>query len=321
MHRISIAGLAACLLSQAHAASFGLNTRDQNPMLQAYYLPSIDMQQHEGWHVSHSVYVTNTFQQESRGNENLIIDVENYRYDLSLAYQTKNWRVSTKLPFIANEGGSFDDLIEDWHDFFGLPEGGRNSNPNDQINMSYTRNGNTIFQQNQSNSDIGDIALAFNYRLSHDEHGSTEIGLGLELPSGSIDSHSGNEAIDIAFWFGKARKLSEHAAFYGLFGVSIPGKGGPFEDYLKDHIWLGQFGGEYNLYPDITGILQLDMHSATLRNTELKAFGNSVQMQFALQFSNWFDNFHIDLFFSEDISVKTAPDITFGLRLSSVDFK
>ncbi len=321
VHRITLAGLAACLLTQADAASLGLNTRDQNPMLQAYYLPGIDMQQHDGWHISHSLYITNTFQQESWGNETLLIDVENYRYDLSLAYQTKNWRVSTILPFIAHDGGSLDGLIENWHDFFGLPQGGRTSNPDDQINLSYTRNGNTVFQQDRSDSDIGDIALAFNYRLSHDEQGIAEIGLGLELPSGSTDSHSGNETTDIAFWFSKTRKFSEQATFYGLLGVSRLGKGGPLKTYMKEHIWLGQLGGEYNFYPDISGILQLDMHGATLKNTGLKAFGNSVQMQLALQFRNWFDNFHIDLFFSEDISVNTAPDITFGLRLSSVYFE
>ncbi|MCP4492258.1 MAG: DUF3187 family protein [Gammaproteobacteria bacterium] len=321
VHSITIAGLVSCLLAQADAASLGLSTRDQNPMLQAFYLPGIDMQRHDGWHISHSLYVTNTFQQESRDNEILLIDVENYRYDLSLAYQTKTWRLSTILPFIANDGGSLDGFIESWHDFFGLPEDDRSSNPDEQVNLSYTRNGITILQQDRPDSDIGDITLAFNYRLNHDQQGATEIGLGLELPSGSVSSQSGNEAIDIAFWFSKARKISEISTLYGLFGISKPGKAGTFADHLKDHIWLSQLGVEYRFYPDITGILQLDMHSATLKNTRLKAFGGSVQMQLGLQFSDWFDNFDVDLFFSEDILSRTAPDITFGLRLGSVDFE
>ena len=309
-----------CLVNNAYAASIGLNTRDQNPMLQAYYLPAIDIQRNKGWTHSHSLYITNTFQKEDEGNEVLRIDGENYRYDFSLAYQTDKWRISTIMPFIANKGGSLDGLIEDWHDFFGLPQGGRTSNPDDQLNLSYTRNGTTIFQQTEAESDIGDLAITLNYRLAHEGESSTEISLGLELPTGSVDSNSGNEEIDVGFWFSKTGRLTENTILYGLAGLSLPGKGGQLEDQIQDQIWLAQAGTEYQFTSSIIGIMQFDFHTATLKSTELTAFGNSLQIQLALQFKNWFDNYHIDLFFSEDIMVKSAPDITFGLRVSRVAF-
>jgi len=318
--KISVACLTICLAMNANAASIGLSTRDQNPMLQAFYLPSIDMQQANGWTSSNSLYITNTFQKEKEGNETLRIDVENYRYDFSLAYQANDWRIGVNLPFIANDSGSLDGLIEDWHDFFGLPQGGRTSNPDDQINLSYIRNDITVFQQNKADSDFGDIALSFNYRLAHHIKGSTEIGIGLELPTGSVESNSGNEEIDVAFWLGKAGYLTENTTLYGLVGLSLPGKGGQLEDRIKDQIWLVQAGTEYQFTYGINGIMQFDFHTATLKNTELTAFGSSLQIQLALQFKNWFDNYHIDLFFSEDIMVKSAPDITFGLRVSRIAF-
>ena len=123
-NKFTAVSLCALLASDAGAASLGLSTRDQNPMLQAYYLPSIDMQQDKGWHTTHSLFITNTFQEQSKQGEGILIDVENYRYDFSLAYQTDDWRVSTTLPFIANDNGGLDGLIEDWHDVFGLPQGG-----------------------------------------------------------------------------------------------------------------------------------------------------------------------------------------------------
>ncbi len=315
-----VVSLASCLVATANAASLGLNTRDQNPMLQAIYLPSIDMQESDGWHLTHSLFITNTFQKQTESNEKMRIDVENYRYDLSLAYQTADWRVNASLPFIANDSGSLDGLIEDWHDIFNLPQGGRTSNPDDQIKLFYTRNGKTIFEQNKPDSDIGDISVSFNYRLLDTDKSTTELGIGLELPTGSIDSNSGNEAIDTAFWLTRAGKLSEKTTIYGLVGVSFIAEGGQLEARLKDRVWLAQLGTEYDFYPDITGIVQFDFHTATLKNTELDAFGNSLQMQIALQFKDWFDNYHIDLFFSEDIMVKSAPDITFGLRVSRVAF-
>ena len=204
--------------------------------------------------------------------------------------------------------------------FFGLPQGGRTANPDDQIDMFYTRNGQTVFEQNSLDSDIGDLSVSFSYRLLHSETGTTELGVGLELATGSIDSNSGNETIDSAIWLSKSRQLSDKTTLYGLLGISLIGKGGQLEDYQQDHVWLAQFGAEYVFYPKIIGIMQFDFHTATLKNTQLDAFGNSLQVQIALQFRNWFENYHIDLFFSEDIMVKSAPDITFGLRVSRIGF-
>ncbi len=316
-----LSGLAVALVGNVAAAGVGLNTRDQNPMLQAYYLPSIDVQQDTGWHFKHSLFITNTYQNEGNANESLLIDVENYRYDFSLAYQTEHWRISGTLPFIANDRGSLDGLIEDWHDTFNLPQGGRIANPDNQIVLSYSRNGQTIFEQTRPDSDIGDLSLSFNYRLSKNENASTELGVGIELPTGSIESNSGNESTDFALWLSTIGKPTETTTFYGLLGLSLPGKGGQLQDYLKDRIWLAQIGSEYDFTPNITGIMQFDLHTATIRDTELEAFGNSMQLQLALQFKNWLNNYHIDLFFSEDIMVKSAPDITFGLRLSRISFK
>lgn len=312
--------LSALLASEAGAASLGLNTRDQNPMLQAYYLPNIDMQEKSGWHMAHSLFITNTFQKQRAGDESLLIDVENYRYDFSMAYQDEDWRIQTTVPFIANDSGSLDGLIEEWHDIFGLPQGGRTSNFDDQINMHYTRDGKTVFEQNRADSALGDIAISFNYRLTHTNKNTTELGIGVELPSGSIESNSGNESTDIAVWLSKARKLTDKTTFYGLLGISFIGEGGQLENRLKDRFWLAQFGSEYDFYPDITGILQFDFHTPVLSNTDLDAFGNSLQIQIALQFKSWFDEYHIDLFFSEDIMVESAPDITFGLRVSHIGF-
>jgi hypothetical protein len=294
------AGAALLLMfaGQSPAASLGLPTRDQNPLLQAFYLPSINMQFENGLHLSHGLFITNTFQEESRGSEQLVIDVENYRYDLSLAYQRGAWRLSSTLPFIANDSGSLDSLIEDWHVFFGLPEGERPANPDNQIKLSYIRNGETIFNQSIPDSDIGDLSLSLQYRIKNTSNSAVELGFGIELPTGSIESNSGNEKIDTALWLTGVRQLSEYSRFYGLFGISFPGNGGQLKDRVKDRIWLSQLGTEYDFTKNISAILQFDLHTATLDNTQLKAFGNSLQVQIALQFKNWIPDHAIDLFFS-----------------------
>ena len=298
------------------AATIGLNTRDQNPMLQAYYLPAMGYSAQPGWQYTHSLFITNTYQNESIGAETLVIDVENYRYDFSIAYQQNNWRLNTKIPLIFNQGGALDGLIEDWHDFFGLPEGGRKSNPDDQINIEYINNGQTIFLQNNADNDIGDIEVSLSYRIAGEGKKSTEVSLGIELPTGSEDTNSGNAATDIALWLSHQRAMTELTNLYGLIGYSRLGKGGQLSEQLTSGTWVVQLGTEFGFNQNIIGILQFDMHSALIKGSALKAFGNSLQVQVGLQFRNLIENHNLDLFFSEDILAGSAPDITFGVRVS-----
>jgi len=301
------------------ASTIGLPTRDQNPILQPYYLPTLGFASQPGWQYSNSLFITNTFQTESVNNETLVIDAESYRFEFAIAYQQNDWRLSTKIPLIFNQGGSLDGLIEGWHDFFGLSDGGRKSNPNDQLNIEYINNGQTVFLQDSSTNDIGDIEVALSYRLAGDEKQSTEISAGIELPTGSIETNSGNEAIDVALWLVHQRSVTEMTELYGLIAYSRLGKGGQLGGQLNAGTWVAQLGAEHDFNANITGILQFDMHSALIKDSELKAFGNSLQVQVGLKFRNWIENHNLDLFFSEDIYSGSAPDITFGIRLSSHD--
>ena len=319
--RKSLPGLTGLVIltgfNYATAATIGLATRDQNPMLQAYYLPDIGFSSQSGWQYSHSTFFTNTFQVEASNNETLVIDVENYRYDFTLAYQKNAWRIGTKIPLIFNQGGSLDSLIEDWHDFFGLPEGGRNANPDNQINIEYVSNGQPVFLQNKADNDVGDIEISLSYQLAGDARKLTEISFGVELPTGSVKTNSGNEATDIAIWLSHKRAASDLTDVYGLIGYSHLGKGGQLAAQLNRGAWVAQLGAEHRFTANIAGIVQIDMHSALIKDSNLKAFGNSLQMQVGLQFRKLLNNQNLDLFFSEDILPGSAPDITFGARLSS----
>jgi len=301
--------------SQALAAPVGLNTRDQNPMFQAYFLPSIDLNSHQGWQVSHSVYLTNAFQSNQQGNETLILDVENYRYDFSIAYQKKKLRLSATLPLIFNEDGIFDDAIEDWHDFFGLTQGGRTSRPHNKLGITYTRNGETFFSQTNATNDIGDIAVSLSYSLSDSNKNFSTFSLAIDLPTGSEKNISGNGAVDTALWLSQAYRASKLTRLYGLYGISLPGKGGQLERLRKSTVWVGQIGLEQQLYPGWNAILQFDAHTAFIEGSQLRALGHSLQVQIGLRVMKITEHHDIDLFFSEDILVGSAPDITIGVRL------
>ena len=310
---VVFAGLSALLGCNQAFADGGFATRDLNPILQPIYLPTLaTFNPQNGWKIDHSFYVTNTLQEESSGDESLLLDVENYRYELGIRYRQDKWLARLDLPFVSNSGGQLDSTIHNWHQFFGLPEGKRAEFPHDDINIDYQRDGSVEYHQDKSSSGIGDIALAFGYQAD----ARFAWFAGIELPTGNAADYTGNEAIDSALWLTYQNKVSEEMGTFALLGVSFPGDGGHLEGLIVDQIWVAQAGFDYRFKPSIVGTLQFDYHSQTIEHSELKAFGDSLQALFGLGFLHLFGEHRLDVFILEDILVGSAPDISFGLRLS-----
>lgn len=310
---VLVTGTLACTSVHAANTAAGLATRDLNPMLQPIYLPAYTpYSSGDGWRIDHSFYITNTSQKENRNGEKLTIDIENYRYQLGLRYRSDNWLGQVDVPFIANSGGKLDGAIENWHDFFGLPNDDRDDFPRNQIEVEYVRDGVVEYSQDKSSSGLADISLALGYQLS----ARTRLFVGIELPTGSASDYSGNEAIDYATWVTHERLIDAELTIYGLLGVSFPGDDGNLQGLVVDQVWVAQLGTQYFFNDGVAGTVQLDWHSRTIDDSDLTAFGDSLQMQFGLGFLKLIDNHRLDLFFAEDIKVGSAPDITFGLRLA-----
>ena len=109
--------------------------------------------------------------------------------------------------------------------------------------------------------------------------------------------------------------IDTELTIYGLLGVSFPGDDGNLQGLVVDEIWVAQLGTQYFFNDGIAGTVQLDWHSKTIDDSDLTAFGDSLQIQLGLGFLELIDKHRLDLFFSEDIKVESAPDISFGIRL------
>jgi hypothetical protein len=308
-----VTGVLVFTSSDAANTAAGLATRDLNPILQPIYLPAYTPYgTSDGWRIDHSFIVTNTAQVENKGDESLTIDVENYRYQLGLRYRQDNWLAQADIPFMANSGGELDGTIENWHDLFGFPQDDRDDLPSNDLNVEYGRDGEVEYSQDKSSSGLADISLALGYQLTEE----TRYFVGIELPTGSASDYSGNEAIDFATWVAHEKLIDAEWSVYGMLGVSFPGDDGNLQGLVVDEIWVAQLGTQYYFSDGVAGTAQLDWHSETIDDSELTAFGDSLQIQLGLGFLKLIDNHRLDLFFSEDIKVDSAPDISFGIRLA-----
>ncbi|MBE9568105.1 MAG: DUF3187 family protein, partial [Proteobacteria bacterium] len=104
-------------------------TRDQNllNLIHGQPLPtnaSLNKRSQGLW--SSSLIITNTLNIESSAREDIRLDYESYRFNLSYQYGlNEDWNLKFDVPIIHQGGGIFDSAIEDWHEFFGLPNGKR----------------------------------------------------------------------------------------------------------------------------------------------------------------------------------------------------
>jgi len=291
----------------------GVPTRDQNPLLQAYFIPAMPAQSTRDWTFSHSLYITNTFQRDNGANEQLLIDVENKRYDFQASIRRHDWLFSINLSLLDNNKGFLDQTIEGWHDIFGLPQGGRDTAVNNRLDLFYQRNGVAAINSQQADSGLGDVQLALGKPVANGHW-----WLAIELPSSDSNPLFSNDGIDIAAWYSGSTHWQHNTTFYGMAGFVFPSDNGVFKGQLHDHYLIGQLGFVYRYDADWHFFVQADMHSAIVSGSELDALGHSLQGQFGLRLPSIMKTYQLDLYFSEDIFPGHAPDITFSLRFSPI---
>lgn len=312
MTRVLCALLLALLASSARAGPYpGVPTRDQNPLLQAYFIPAMPAVGADRWSFSHSLYITNTYQRDTDADEQLLIDVENTRYDFQANFRHNRWIFNLNLSLIDNRGGFLDQTIEGWHDIFGLPQGGRDMALNNRIGLRYLSNGSTLIDSQHSARGLADIQLAIGTATN-----SGQWWLAVELPSSANSPLISNDGVDIAAWYATASEWRQDIRWYGLAGIALPADRGLFRSQLNSHYLFGQLGLLYRHDSDWHFFFQLDVHSAIVKDSDLDAFDNSLQGQFGLRLPSLLSDYQLDLFFSEDLFPGHAPDITFSLRLS-----
>lgn len=124
---------------------------------------------------------------------------------------------SLLLSWVSQDAGKLDDLIHDWHDWFGLPQGGRSGQTNNQFGYSYTDGGSSPLQLSAPVSALGDtrVGLSQTLRLrDQDWLIQSEIRLptgnagylaGTEGWAGSVGAGTSGETTFLGFdtvWFG-----------------------------------------------------------------------------------------------------------------------
>ena len=288
-------------------------TRDQNPLLRGFYLPlPSDARLDSGVEVSATLLVSNTLNVERTPRESLLVDGESTALDLTLEDTLwQRWRYRFTVPLVHDSGGVLDSVIDAWHEVFGLNRGWRPYFPKRRIDYAYQGRGRINLDHPQTS--VGDVAADLGWYAAEDARRTWSVWGGLKAPSGSVPGLTSDGAWDVALWAHAATRWPKWQLAEEL-GVAQP---------LGDEIFAGaahrssvfaRFAATRMLGSAWSLRAQLDGQTGRVAGSELRFLGPSLQLTVGAV-RRLFGRWQLQMGFTEDAAVNTAPDITFFLGI------
>ena len=264
--------------------------------------------------------LSNNYTLGGNGSEQLVFDGESSRLALRLDRGfASGWEAGIEVPLIAHRQGSLDGFIEGWHDFFGLPQGGRDLAADDQLQYSYRKNSVTLLDQQQEETGLGDIRLLLSRQLYSSAESALAVHASLELPSGDDEKLLGSGSTDLALWVSGDkfwRSSRQQLALHYGGGLLVADSGELLSSQRRPLVGTATLGVSWSRWQRLALQLQLDVHSALFEESGLRQLSDaSAQLAIggALALS---EQTRLELAVVEDVAVDTAPDATIHLALS-----
>jgi hypothetical protein len=267
--------------------------------------------------------ISNNFTEDNKGREAIFIDGETHRANIQFRYGLSDAiELGIDVPYLSHDSGSLDSVIEDWHDLFSFPDGGRPEFPRDQLQFTYQRDGQTISSVTSSNDGVGDVSLSMGYQLSQSETRQWAVRTALKLPTGDADDLLGSESTDLSLGLNVSDQglLQQYnITLHGSAGVLLMDGGEVLEDLQEDWVMYGSSTLSWQASSNVSLKLQLDAHTAFYDSALTELGDDSAQLILggAIRLG---ESWILDLALSEDIAVDTAPDVVFHIGIKAVEW-
>ena len=331
MNRLFAALLVACFLaSPVFAADMIITpfrTINQSPLVQIFGLPAetvATITPVGRFSFSLTQDIANNYSVSATPREKILLDGESYRWALAARYGIgERFEVGLELPYILYGGGFLDSFIIDWHNTFGLPQGGRNAAPKNRIRYSYSKDGIQKLRMDNPGSGIGDISLTSGMQLydvrDEDSHDSLALRASFKLPTGDSGSLRGSGSTDFALSLcGSMNNFTEWGSLgvFGSFGAMAMTDGNVLRDQQKNLVGFGTAGLGWGPAGWISFKIELKANTPMYRGSSLDELSSNAFMLVSGGTLKLPGDYLLDIGVSEDVAVSTAPDVALHLGLS-----
>ena len=259
--------------------------------------------------------ITNEFHLQSKADEEVYFDYERTQLNLSFQYGiTDDLSVGVNLPYISNSGGFMDGLIENWHDLFGLQQGGRDDSPRDQFIISY-QNTEQSLRLDNSDQGIGDISLFLNKRIIDVDQHKLKARASIKLPTGDDDQLFGSGGYGFSMSLNGSKQFADKWQAFGMVGLSYLQDGHVLPNLQTNLVGSAVVGIGWQFKPRFGLSVQLDLNSEVYDGADVDAInGQAGVLNFSANY-RFSEKTILSFGFNEDVIHKdAAPD--FGINLA-----
>jgi len=302
-------------------------TVNQSPLVQIFGLPAesaATITPSGKLAVSVVQDVASTYTVSATSRERITLDGESYRWTVAARYGLGDrFEAGIELPYVLYGGGFLDSFIIEWHNFFGLPQGGRESAAKNRLGFIYVKDGVQKLRMTHAGSGVGDISLTGAMQLyddrNKDSHDSVALRAALKLPSGDSASLYGSGSTDFSLSLcGSMNNFTDFGALglYGSLGGMAMSDGKVLRDQQKSVVGFGTLGVGWGPTPWISFKFQLNAHTPFYQGSSLDELSKSSLMLITGGALKLPGEYLLDIGVTEDIAVATSPDVAFHLGLT-----
>lgn len=298
-------------------------TLNMNPMVQMFGIPALSNQvlgTKGALNVSIEQQAANYHSQSNTLNESLTLDGETWRTNVSASYAlSDNADVTIIAPYIRHSAGYMDDLIYDWHDTFGMPQGERTQQTNNQIDLQYRLNGTQIVDIQSPTSGLGDIRFKYVHRLNLSNR-ALLLQTELKLPTGKFKTLTGSGSTDVSVGLTLNDTMTfqqqDVNVWVGAAATYLSDSESPALTNQDTILWLATTGLGWSLTPSFALKAQFDSQSAAYQSQTIELGDPTLMLTLGGDY--YFTNrYRLEIAAVEDIITETSPDIVFSLKLSA----
>jgi len=252
----------------------------------------------------------------------LDLDMEFWRVGLHFNYGIcDSFEIGMEFPLVHFNGGFLDSFIQEFHKFFGLPNGGRDLVPNNRFRYSFVANGTERFGFQSANIGIGDISFHLKHQVAGEDSDWPDLSWFAEIkfPTGKRSRGFGSGTLD----FGIGALLdASYKRVHGHFNIGyfVLGGNNLIDSYMYNQMFSYTIAGEVTILPTWSVIVQLNGSTPLLQRTSLYTW-NGVPLDLIVGFrgeeKNVFGNTDLiwQVGFSEDVTSR-GPSVDFTAFLS-----
>jgi hypothetical protein len=254
--------------------------------------------------------MANTYLLDTGTTEALNLDGETLRFALEGRYAlADNWDIQLEVPWLQHSGGQLDSLIDGWHRFWGMPDGGRPAVKRDLLDYRYGSEEGT-FSLLDDTSGLGDITLSTSYVFYKDGGTSTAVVAGYKFATGEEEKFLGSGGDDayLALRFSGQHLADLPLAWHGQFGYLRAGSSELMGARQERDLWFAGLALDWAAFNKVSVIGQIDAQAAPM-DSEITGLGDeAVMLSLGLRWQ-FLPQWSADFNFVEDAAPETAPDI------------